>query len=383
MPSNEAPAKTRFREPDTGREAVIDPWLAAAGEYATEQSGWLLSYLDVMTLLFSFFVMLFAYQKALTVESKTARAGTMATMANNTAPIANDGSNRKQSSREHPDDPSGSAGAALPIANGRPGSARTTLPIPVSPAVIKASKTVSTNRTSAPLPAQNAADRTSKAQAEIKVQPAYPMEMLAVASVFRSESEVHVKATSPAQKAAETSNRAESSDKPFPPVSEKGWIAEAGDTTGSAAISLSKAFSDADLGSSVEISAASGEVRLEINDAILFDPASAELKPEGANVLDRLASVLGAQGGTLAVEGHTDDRPIATPRYRSNWDLSTARASTVTRYLIAHGVSPERLRAVGLADTQPREANATPEGRARNRRVSIVMFLARKDDVKT
>src|SRR5690606_28702073 len=164
---------------------------------------------------------------------------------------------------------------------------------------------------------------------------------------------------------------------PFPPVSGHGWIAEAGDAAASAAASLSRAFSDAEFDGAVEISAAGGEVRLEISDAILFDLASAELKPEGASALDRLAGVLGAQGGTIAVEGHTDDRPIATAKFQSNWELSTARASTVTRYLIAHGVSPERLRAVGLADTQPRETNDTPEGRARNRSVSIVIYLPR------
>jgi len=336
MPSNDGSVKTRSRGPDTGREAVIDPWGAAADGHASEQGGWLLSYLDVMTLLFSFFVMLFAYQKALTAASKTASAEAAQSVA---APA----------------------------------------PIPVAPAVVKASKTVSADRTSASPPALAATDSAPKAEAEIKVQPAYPVQMAAVSAAFRDEAEP----IRQAQKADDDRVPAEPSGKPLPPASEKGWMAEAGDPAASAEASLSKAFSDADLGGSVEILAASGEVRLEINDAILFDPASAELKPEGAGVLDRLAGVLGAQRGTLAVEGHTDDRPIASARYQSNWELSTARASTVTRYLIAHGIPPERLRAVGLADTQPRAANATPEGRARNRRVSIVMFLPRKGGVRT
>lgn len=98
-------------------------------------------------------------------------------------------------------------------------------------------------------------------------------------------------------------------------------------------------------------------------------------------MLDRLANVLGTRGGAIAVEGHTDNFLIATARCQSNWELSMARASTVTRYLIGHGVSPERLRAVGLADTQPRETNHTPEGWARNRRVSIVIYLPREAGV--
>ncbi|HYE36365.1 flagellar motor protein MotB [Methylocaldum sp.] len=346
MPLNDAPATTRSRRPDTGREAVIDPWQAAAAERTTEQGGWLLNYLDVMTLLFTFFVMLFAYQKAITAESKIAQAPTL----------------------------------VKPMV--------ATAPIPISPAIMKESKPVSANETSASPPVQKIADRAPKAKAEIKVQPAYPVQMRVVseanASLGKSEAEeADVEASPSAQKAGETPALAERSGKSFPPVSEKGWISEVGDTTVSPAASLGEAFSDAEFSGSVEVSAGSGEVRLEINDAILFDPASADLKPEGSDLLNRLAGVLGTQGGTIAVEGHTDDRPIATPRYRSNWDLSTARASTVTRYLIAHGVSPERLRAVGLADTQPREANGTPEGRARNRRVSIVMFLARKGGVKT
>jgi chemotaxis protein MotB len=344
MSSNHASAMIQSRRPDTRRDTTADPWRAAAAERPSEQSGWLLSYLDVMTLLFSFFVFLFAYQKALTVEAKTA----------------------------HPETATQSTQVAASI--------------PVSPAVIEASKTISTNRAPASPPVRTAQDRNPIAEAEIKVYPAYPDAARTVSALSRREPEYKdaiVEATPPAQKAEETSNVAGPSSKPVAAAPEKGWIAEAGDMALNAAASLDKAFSDADLGGSVEISAASGEVRLEINDAILFDPASAELKPEGASVLDRLASVLGAQGGTIEVEGHTDDRPIATAKFRSNWELSTARASTVTRYLIAHGISPEHLRAVGLADTRPREANDTPEGRARNRRVSIVMFLPRGGGVRT
>lgn len=312
----------------------------------------MLSYLDVMTLLFSFFVVLFAYQKALTAKQ--------AVRAENAVQ---------------------SAETAAPFANAYPGSAEATLT--VSSEVVNASKAVSSDPASVPQPVRKAVDSRPVAASEIKIQPAYPASALALAATSRGESEEDegraIAPPSERQEAEETSNTAERSGQPVPAVPESAWIAEAGNVV----TSFDKAFAGANLENTVEISTAGGEVRLEINDAILFDLASAELKPEGASVLDRLAKVLGTQGGTIAVEGHTDDRPIATAKFQSNWELSTARASTVTRYLIAHGVSPERLRAVGLADTQPRETNDTPEGRARNRRVSIVVFFPRGGGVRT
>ncbi|BBA35002.1 OmpA/MotB domain protein [Methylocaldum marinum] len=323
MASNDASATTASRCPGTRRETATDPWGTAAAERPSEQSGWLLSYLDVMTLLFSFFVVLFAYQKALTAESKTARAETAEKSETIAAPM----------------------------------------PVTVTPAVIAVSKTITANRDSAASSIEKSTDESRPAKTGIKLYPAYPMQTRVVSS--------------------ETEDKAERSGEPHPAVPENSWIADIGDSAANAAALLGKAFSDADLSGSVEISATGGEVRLEINDTILFDPARTELKPEGAEVLDRLADALGARDGTIAVEGHTDDRPIATARYRSNWELSTARASTVTRYLIAHGVAPERLRAVGLADTQPRETNHTPEGRARNRRVSVVIFLPRENGLRT
>jgi len=75
----------------------------------------------------------------------------------------------------------------------------------------------------------------------------------------------------------------------------------------------------------------------------------------------------------IEVEGHTDDIPIFTPQFPSNWELSAARASSVVRLFIDQGVTAERLRAVGLASYRPISSNETPEGRARNRRVTITI----------
>ena len=77
----------------------------------------------------------------------------------------------------------------------------------------------------------------------------------------------------------------------------------------------------------------------------------------------------------MRVEGHTDNLPINTPRFPSNWELSTARATSVIRYLIEEeNLDPERLSAAGYGEYRPIDANDTPEGRARNRRVDLVIL---------
>ena len=130
-----------------------------------------------------------------------------------------------------------------------------------------------------------------------------------------------------------------------------------------------------DLKEQVEIIREAEHIRLEVNGTILFESGSADLKVQGAALLQKLAAILKRHRGRISVEGHTDDRPITTARYPSNWELSAARASTVARYLIVHGIVADRLRAIGYADTRPRSQNHSAAGRARNRRVTLVMYL--------
>jgi chemotaxis protein MotB len=112
-----------------------------------------------------------------------------------------------------------------------------------------------------------------------------------------------------------------------------------------------------------------------VSDDVLFDPGSAQLRSDGVDVLDAVAGGLVALPNTLSIEGHTDWIPIATDRYPSNWELSTARASAVLRYLnLRHGVPAGRMVAGGYADQQPKADNFTVEGRAVNRRVDIVVM---------
>ncbi len=125
----------------------------------------------------------------------------------------------------------------------------------------------------------------------------------------------------------------------------------------------------------VEVAISADAVNLVIKDDVLFDPASAELKADSDRVLDGVAAILAQNGYAVSVEGHTDDQPIHTARFPSNWDLSVARATRVTRYLIEHGIARQRLRAVGYADTRPLDTADNAEARAHNRRVSLVVHV--------
>ncbi|HCZ13856.1 MAG TPA: flagellar motor protein MotD [Accumulibacter sp.] len=114
-------------------------------------------------------------------------------------------------------------------------------------------------------------------------------------------------------------------------------------------------------------------VTIEINDSILFSPGQALLQPQLAKAMQSVAEVLVAADFPITIEGHTDDVPISNPQFPSNWELSAVRATTVLRLFAAAGIAPRRLTAIGYADTRPVEPNVLADGRARNRRVSILI----------
>lgn len=115
------------------------------------------------------------------------------------------------------------------------------------------------------------------------------------------------------------------------------------------------------------------------SDVVLFAPGSAELQSAGQKILDRIAPQLVALPNAITVEGHTDNVPISGS-YPSNWELSTARASSVLRLFIDRdGLPAKRGSAAGFADQRPLVSNATADGRARNRRVEIVVVAAVSD----
>jgi len=257
-----------------------DPWHAASTPRDVEPpgGGWLLSYLDVMTLLFAFFVLLFAYQKAMTPSAKPQKAPAAASTKTQGA------------ARATPPDSNALTIAAMKSQAGVRAIMANTRPTPGARAASSAS-----------------ADHAQHAAPEHTAQ--------LVAQAFQRE-------TARQQ---------------------------------------------------VEVVRLGRQVRVEMSDAVLFDPGSADLRGDGLAMLDRLLPALSERTDALLVEGHTDPTPIANARFPSNWELSSARATAVTRYLVGKGLPASRLRAVGLADTRPRADNTTPENRARNRRVTVVM----------
>ncbi len=123
-------------------------------------------------------------------------------------------------------------------------------------------------------------------------------------------------------------------------------------------------------------------VTIEINDSILFPPGQAKLQTISVTALGALAQVLASSDFPVTIEGHTDNTPIATAQYPSNWELSAVRATTVLRLFNDAGVSAERLTAIGYGETRPLETNTTPDGRSRNRRVSILIDSNRPEEGK-
>jgi chemotaxis protein MotB len=115
-------------------------------------------------------------------------------------------------------------------------------------------------------------------------------------------------------------------------------------------------------------------VELEINASALFNQGEADIQPAAKKTLADAAKVLVDNEYAIEVEGHTDNLPISTAKFPSNWELSSARASSVVRLFIDQGVVAKRLKAVGSADNRPVLANDTAEGRARNRRVTITVL---------
>lgn len=114
---------------------------------------------------------------------------------------------------------------------------------------------------------------------------------------------------------------------------------------------------------------------IEVPEAGSFEVGQADLSREAAAMLARVAGVLAALPNAVRIEGHTDDTPIRTSRYQSNWELSTARATRVVAFLIADGgVAAARLSAAGYGEFRPRAANTSAAGRARNRRVDLVLL---------
>ncbi|WP_332674487.1 flagellar motor protein MotD [Aromatoleum sp.] len=126
-------------------------------------------------------------------------------------------------------------------------------------------------------------------------------------------------------------------------------------------------------GGQVRVTEGARGISVEINASVLFAPGDAALDPSAVAALRAVADVLARADFPITIEGHTDNLPISTSRFPSNWELSAVRASSVVRLFIEAGVRGALLTAAGYGDQRPVTENYTEEGRARNRRVTILI----------
>jgi chemotaxis protein MotB len=123
----------------------------------------------------------------------------------------------------------------------------------------------------------------------------------------------------------------------------------------------------------VRVTETANGISVEINASVLFAPGEADVDAEAVRALRAVAQILATTPYPVTVEGHTDTTPIATARFPSNWELSVVRASSVVRLFVDAGVPPQRLTATGYGEQRPVASNDEPAGRARNRRVAILI----------
>lgn len=140
---------------------------------------------------------------------------------------------------------------------------------------------------------------------------------------------------------------------------------------------------DLELEGSVTTSIEERGLIISFTDSVFFDSAKADIKEELKPKLISVSNILNKIDNYVRVEGHTDNLPISTSDYHSNWQLSSVRASNVVEFLISYGsISPSRLSAVGYSEYRPVADNATEEGRAKNRRVDILILNNKFDNIE-
>lgn len=129
-----------------------------------------------------------------------------------------------------------------------------------------------------------------------------------------------------------------------------------------------------DLDEYVDISSEDNNTILNLKDTILFDTGKAELKADSLAILDKITTLISNLPNKIVVEGHTDNVPISTAEFQSNWELSAARASKVVRYFTeTKGMQKGRFSAIGYSDNKPLVPNTSDENKSKNRRVNIVI----------
>jgi chemotaxis protein MotB len=154
---------------------------------------------------------------------------------------------------------------------------------------------------------------------------------------------------------------------------------EISQTTGDEKQTLSRqllaSITESGMAENIEVLPAQGTVELRMREQVLFASGFADLTTDGKAVLRKLTPLLQKDQHFITVEGHTDNVPIATQQYPTNWELSAARATQVVRFLIANGIDSRHTRAIGYADTKPVADNHSIAGRSQNRRVSLIIEI--------
>ena len=140
-------------------------------------------------------------------------------------------------------------------------------------------------------------------------------------------------------------------------------------------LKVANAISMAKVPDGVKITSTERGLSIRIKDDALFESGSARLNSQIKEFIDLVAGLVNDLPNLIAVEGHTDNQPIRSAAFPSNWDLSTARANVLVRYLTEyHGLAPNRFSSTGYAGTRPIESNSTIEGQAENRRVEMIVL---------
>jgi len=160
-------------------------------------------------------------------------------------------------------------------------------------------------------------------------------------------------------------------------LEESADIVEPGEKTPNVLQDLKSYIRSVGLEEDVKFSITEGGLVVTLADAVLYDLGTAEISPKAFPLLNKIGSIIYKSSHPVRIEGHTDNLPVRSGKFPSNWELSAARAVNVLRYLMEKGkIPPERLSAVGYGEFQPVFPHDTPEHRARNRRVEIVFVGA-------
>lgn len=142
-------------------------------------------------------------------------------------------------------------------------------------------------------------------------------------------------------------------------------------------------FRKEDMGTEISTTIDKRGLIISLNNAILFESGSADIKNNNENTLSKIAQIINELNHHLRIEGHTDNIPINTSKYPSNWELSTARAASVVRLFINEcKVSPDKVVAVGYGEYKPVADNSTEKGRAKNRRIDIIVLSEKYNNLE-